>query len=110
MKNCKILTTLFVVNEKLCRDDDAEKIQVRVYRSLIGNLLYLTVTTTYIMFCVSLLLRFMQTRSWKHFGVVKRISQVSQRSFIEYLKEEYDELVGLLDNDWVDNVEDSKRI
>ena len=44
MSNCKPLATLIAFNEKLQQNDGVEKIDPRIYRSLVGSLIYLTNT------------------------------------------------------------------
>ena len=44
---------------KLGKDEDSEKVDDSMYRSLIGSLLYLTASRPDILFVVSLLSRFM---------------------------------------------------
>ncbi|RVW47901.1 Retrovirus-related Pol polyprotein from transposon RE1 [Vitis vinifera] len=59
--------------EKLSKDDDSEKIDEGLYRSLIGSLLYLTTSKPDILFAVSVLSRFMHSPSEKHFSATKRV-------------------------------------
>ena len=42
MQDCKPVSTPMTTSEKLSKDDDSEKIDEGLYRSLIGSLLYLT--------------------------------------------------------------------
>ena len=72
MLGCKAVVTPLVCNEKLRKDDGEKKVDETLYRSLDGNLLYLTTTGPDIMFVVSLLSRFMNSPSQKHFGVGKK--------------------------------------
>lgn len=44
MENCKATTTSLVQNPGLVKDDGAIKIEILVYRGLIGSLLYLIAT------------------------------------------------------------------
>ncbi|XP_049396791.1 uncharacterized protein LOC125860808 [Solanum stenotomum] len=61
LDKCKVVATPLVVNEKLMKDDGEERADPKVYRSLIGNLLYLTASRPEIMLTVSLLSRYMQS-------------------------------------------------
>lgn len=66
------VATPLVVNEKLMKDDSEERADPKLYRSLIGSLLYLTASRPDVMFAASLLSRYMQSPSIKHFGAAKR--------------------------------------
>jgi hypothetical protein len=44
MEKCKSTTTLMNQNEKFCKEDRAENMDERLYRSLIGCLMYFTTT------------------------------------------------------------------
>ncbi|XP_031275896.1 uncharacterized protein LOC116134356 [Pistacia vera] len=44
MENCKPVNLPLIPNLKLSKDDDGEKVDEELYRSLIGCLLYLTTT------------------------------------------------------------------
>ena len=73
LDKCKVVPTPLVVNEKLMKDDGKERADPKVYRSLIGSLLYLAASRPDIMFTVSLLSRYMQSPNTKHFGAAKRV-------------------------------------
>ncbi|XP_031267195.1 uncharacterized protein LOC116125608 [Pistacia vera] len=73
MDRCRPMDTPLVVNLKLSKDDGAVKIDERIYRSLIGCLLYLTATRPDLMFARSLLSRFMSNPSEVHLKAVKRV-------------------------------------
>lgn len=60
-EKCKTVSTPLVVNEKLSKDDGVETADPRIYRSLIGCLLYLIASWPDLMFSASLLSRFMQS-------------------------------------------------
>ncbi|RVX18146.1 Retrovirus-related Pol polyprotein from transposon RE1 [Vitis vinifera] len=70
---CKPVSTPMTTREKLSKDDDSEKIDEGLYRSLIGSLLYLTASRPDILFIVSVLSRFMHLPSEKHFLAAKRV-------------------------------------
>ena len=44
MENCKSVSTPMILGLKLTKDDEAPKTDGKTYRSLIGSLLYLTIT------------------------------------------------------------------
>ena len=102
MEKCKPDSTPLVSNEKLIKDDGVEKIDVFVYKSLIGFLLYLNATRPDIMYVASLLSRFMQSPSKLHFTVAKRVLRYvkgSKNLRIWFRRYGGSKLIGYIDND-----------
>ena len=60
-------------NAKLTNDPSAEFVDVTLYRSMIGCLLYLTINRPDIAFSVSVCSRFQSNPKISHLNVVKRI-------------------------------------
>lgn len=58
MFGCNPSDTLLVMNEKLKKEDGGRKVDGNNYRSLLGNLFYLTNSRPNIMFAISLLYPF----------------------------------------------------
>ncbi|KAH9750688.1 hypothetical protein KPL71_013969 [Citrus sinensis] len=73
MEECKPTATPMNQKEKFCKEDGAEMVDERLYRSLIGCLLYLTTTGSDIMHAMSMLSRYMHCASEIHFQAAKRI-------------------------------------
>ena len=73
MEDCKVTNTLMNQKEKLCKDDNADKIDEGYFRSMIGYLMYLTTTRLDILFVVSLLSHFMHVASELHLRAAKKI-------------------------------------
>ena len=73
MENCKPISTPLMQNVKLSKDQGGEKVDERLYRSLIGCLMYLTAIRPDIMFVVSLLSRFMHCANESHFKATKQV-------------------------------------
>ena len=73
MENCNPVSTPMVLGMKLTKDDGAPCVDGRMYRSLIGSLLYLTSTRPDIVFAVNYLSRFMQNPSQTHHIAAKRV-------------------------------------
>jgi hypothetical protein len=103
MENCKPVSTPMVLGMKLTKDDGAPCADGRMYRSLIGSLLYLTSTRPDIVFAVNYLSRFMQNPSQTHHIAAKRV--------LRYLKGTLDfglffksmntvKITGFCDSDW----------
>ncbi|KAI5314111.1 hypothetical protein L3X38_043287 [Prunus dulcis] len=59
--------------EKLVKVDGSGAASEEQYRSIVGNLLYLTATRPNIMYAFSLLARFMHCPTNKHYGTAKRV-------------------------------------
>ena len=74
MFGCKSVATPLVCNEKLVKEDGEKKVDETLYRSLVGNLLYLMATRPDIIFAASLFSRFLNSPSQKHYGVGKRVT------------------------------------
>ncbi|CAL2260322.1 unnamed protein product [Prunus armeniaca] len=72
-KDCKAVTSPLAMNEKLSKEDGSEQADERVYRQIVGSLLYLTATRPDIMFAASLLARYMHGPTRKHMGTAKRV-------------------------------------
>ncbi|XP_015168571.1 uncharacterized mitochondrial protein AtMg00810-like [Solanum tuberosum] len=103
LDKCKAVGTPLVMNEKLTKDDGEERENPKVYKSLIGSLLYLTTSMPDIMFAVSLLSRYMQSLSTKHFGAAKRVLRYIRGTInygIWYRNVENGALIGYSDSDW----------
>ncbi|GKG13909.1 hypothetical protein Tco_0350869, partial [Tanacetum coccineum] len=60
-------------NKALNKDEEAEDVDVHLYRSMIGSLMYLTTSRPDIMFAVCAYARFEVTPKTSHLHVVKRI-------------------------------------
>ncbi|TXG53900.1 hypothetical protein EZV62_019156 [Acer yangbiense] len=111
MLRCKSVATPLACNEKLRKDDGEKKVDETLYRSLVGNLLYLTATRPDIMFAANLLSRFMNSPSQKHFGVGKRDLRYIQGTMnyeIKYRRNFEVNLIGFCDSDWVSCADDIK--
>ncbi|GJS90750.1 putative ribonuclease H-like domain-containing protein [Tanacetum coccineum] len=66
-------TTPIESNKPLVKDEDGEDVDVHVYRSIIGSLMYLTASRPNIMFVVCACARFQVTPKASHLNAVKRI-------------------------------------
>ena len=109
MENCKPVSIPMVAGQKLMKDDAAPKADGRMYRSLIGSLLYLTATRPDIVFTVNYLSRFMQNPSQNHYVAAKRVLRYlrgTQDFGMVFDKLETVKLVGYCDSDWAGSDED----
>ncbi|GJY02092.1 putative ribonuclease H-like domain-containing protein [Tanacetum coccineum] len=69
----KTASTPMETNKALVKDEEAEDVDVHLYRSMIGSLMYLTASRPDIMFVVCACARFQVTPKTSHFNAVKRI-------------------------------------
>ncbi|GJW33181.1 hypothetical protein Tco_0053213 [Tanacetum coccineum] len=69
----KTASTLIKTNKALLKDEEAEDVDVHLYRSMIESLMYLTASRPDIMFAVCAYARFQVTPKDSHLRAVKRI-------------------------------------
>ncbi|GJR79547.1 putative ribonuclease H-like domain-containing protein [Tanacetum coccineum] len=69
----KTTSTPIETHKALLKDEEAEDVDVHLYRSMIGSLMYLTASRPDIMFVVCACARFQVTPKVSHLHVVKRI-------------------------------------
>ncbi|GJW42904.1 putative ribonuclease H-like domain-containing protein [Tanacetum coccineum] len=69
----KTASTPMETNKPLTKDEEAEDVDVHLYRSMIGSLMYLTASRPDIMFAVYACARFQVTPKTSHLHAVKRI-------------------------------------
>ncbi|CAL5443052.1 unnamed protein product [Camellia sinensis] len=106
MLGCKSVNTPLVVNEKLQKEDGTQKVDGKIYRSLVGSLLYLITTRPDIMFAASLVSRFMENPTQ-----CQRILRYLQGTIdfgIWYSSLEDSKLIGFSDSDWAGSIDDMK--
>ena len=111
MSDCKPMVTPLVVSEKLVKENGEKRADFTLYRSLVGNLLYLTVTRSNIMFASNLLSRFMYNPSQLHLGLTKRMLRHNKETLnygIKFSKGASTNLCGYCDSDWRGCVDDMK--
>ncbi|GJU09558.1 retrovirus-related pol polyprotein from transposon TNT 1-94 [Tanacetum coccineum] len=80
--NVKTASTPIETQKPLTKDEEAADVDVHLYRSMIGSLMYLTASRPDIMFVVCACSRFQVTLKTFHLNVVKRIFRIS---IIDYL-------------------------
>ncbi|GJV01022.1 putative ribonuclease H-like domain-containing protein [Tanacetum coccineum] len=69
----KTASTPMEPNKALVKDEEADKVDVHLYRSMIGSLMYLTASRSDITFAVCACARFQVTPKTSHLHAVKRI-------------------------------------
>ena len=103
--------TLMAANAKLTNDPSGGSVDVTLYRSMIGYLLYLTTSRPDIAFGVGVCSRFQSNPQVSHLNAIKRIIKyVGGICDYElfYSKESNISLAGLSDSDWASNANDRK--
>ncbi|GKV36117.1 hypothetical protein SLEP1_g44285 [Rubroshorea leprosula] len=111
MSNYRPVSIPSVSGVKYKAIDGSTNVDVRVYRSMIGNLLYLSTTRLDIMHAVSLLSRFMHSPIEVHLKGVKRIFRYLKATAgfgVFYPRAEKIKLLGFCDNDWARSEDDMK--
>eukprot|EP00253_Pinus_taeda_P031978 PITA_31978 len=111
MQECKVAITPMIMGLKLSKEDNNKDFDPILYKSIVGNLMYLTTTRSDIMFAVSLISRFMERPKEAHWQAAKRILRYvkgTKRFGILYNFSESSDLVGYTDSDWVGSVDDWK--
>ncbi|XP_069149528.1 uncharacterized mitochondrial protein AtMg00810-like [Solanum lycopersicum] len=101
--DCRSVAIPIAANEKFRNADGEKKVNSSLLRSLIGSLLYLTLTRPYIMFAASLLSKFMQEPSQVHFGAAKRVPRYTQGTMDYGIMYKFGgnlNLIGYSDSDW----------
>eukprot|EP00253_Pinus_taeda_P002805 PITA_02805 len=106
--------TLYIKESKglnLSKKDCSNNVNLTLYKSMIGSLMYLTATRPDIMYVVSLVSRFMETPKDTHWQVEKRILKYvngTKQYGILYTTTSDFRLVGYTDSDWASSVDDRK--
>eukprot|EP00253_Pinus_taeda_P012599 PITA_12599 len=111
MQNNKAAVPPTVMGLNLTKEDNNKDFDPKLYRSIIGSLMYLTATRPDIMHAVSLISRFMERPKETHWQATKRIlrSVNGTKGFgILYSSSESFMLIGYTDSDWAGSVDDRK--
>ena len=66
MSNCKAAPTPIMTGLKLSKDDDGSTVDPTLFKRLVGNLMYVTMTRPYIMYGVNLISIFMESPKESH--------------------------------------------
>ncbi|GKB56953.1 uncharacterized mitochondrial protein-like protein [Tanacetum coccineum] len=107
----KCASTPVDLEKPLLKDGDADDVDVHLYRSMIGSLMYLTASRPDIMFVVCACARFQVTPKTSHLLAVKRIFRYSKGKTtlgLWYSRDSPFELVAYTDSDYVGATQDRK--
>ena len=111
LENVKCVKTPMGINEKLSKDENGVSIDPTLFRSMIGNLLYLTASRPDICFSVGVCARYQANPKESHLAAVKRIIRYVNGTAdygIWFSKDTNSGLAGYSDADWAGNVDDRK--
>ncbi|XP_039129006.1 putative disease resistance protein RGA3 [Dioscorea cayenensis subsp. rotundata] len=99
------------VNQKLTKDEHGKNVDPSLYRSMIGSLLYLTVSRLDMSFSVGVRIRYQATPKESHSKAIKRIIKYVHGTTeygIWHSKDSNSHLAGYSDADWARNIDDRK--
>ncbi|KAL3724968.1 hypothetical protein ACJRO7_030045 [Eucalyptus globulus] len=111
MEECKSVSTLMGHKEKFQKNDGSIPADEKVYRSLIGCLIYLTATRPDIKFPVSVLSRFLNCASELHMVAAKRVLRYLRGTLlygIKFCRVQEFKLQGYSDSDWARSMDDMR--
>eukprot|EP00253_Pinus_taeda_P013520 PITA_13520 len=110
-KESKAAITPIVMGLKLIKEDNGKDFDPRLYKSIVGGLMYLIATRMDIMHVVSLISRFMERPKEAHWQAAKRILRYvkgTKRFGILYTTSKCSYLIRYNDSDCVGSVDDQK--
>ena len=108
---CKPVATPMALNEKLSKNDGAQKTDSTNFLSLVGSLIYLTNTRPDIVHAVGVVSQFISEPSKLHFTTTKHILRYVKRTKdygIKYKMEKDNSLLGYTDSNWAGSIDDRK--
>ncbi|XP_038885877.1 secreted RxLR effector protein 161-like [Benincasa hispida] len=111
MDECKAARTPINQKEKLCKEDGDVKVDEGYFRSLIGFLMYFTVTRPNILNVVSILSRLMHCASELHLKAAKRVMRYIKGTSdfgIKFTRSKEFKLVGFFNSDWGGSIDDMR--
>ena len=73
MEDCKPVSTPMIISCKLSKEDESKEVDQRIYRSMIGSILYVTTSRPDVMHIVGQVSRFQATPKKTHIIAVKKI-------------------------------------
>ena len=111
MENANPVSTPCITGLKLSKEGEGKLVNSTMFRSLVGNLMYLTSTRPDIMYAVSLVSRFMQKPYSNHWEAAKRILRYVKGTInygIFYKANVPVNLIGYTDSDLAGSTDDSR--
>lgn len=111
MDQCRPVNTPMNCSKILQLEDDSGPTDSKIYRRLVGRLLYLTHTRPNITFVVNMLSRFVSKPTRKHLGAAKHLLRYLAGTTtygLIYTRTEECRLRGFIDSDWGGSIEDRR--
>ena len=111
MEDCKPISTPMITGCKLRKDDESKEVDQRLYRSMIGSLLYVIASRSDVLQVVGQVEMFQATPKETHVLAVKRILRYLKGTIdfgLWYPKRNDLNLVTYIDADQVGNIDDRK--
>lgn len=111
MSNSKPVATPMMFGAKLSKNEEGEKVDPTLFKSLVGCLRYLTCTRPDILFSVGIISRFMEVPTTNHMKVAKRILRYLKGTIdfgLFYSSSKGFQLVGYCDSDFAGDIDDRK--
>ena len=109
MENCTSVEIPIAHGEDLCKEDGKPKVNKKEYRSIVGSLMFLTNTRSYLQFSVSLMERYMSDPSIAHLNAAKGILRYVKGTIdygIHYECNSKFKLSDFSDSDWGNDLDD----
>ena len=109
--DCKPVSTPMTTGCKLSKDDESKEVDQKLYRSMIGNLLYVTTSRPDVMHAVGLVARFQANPKETHVLAIKRIFRYLKGTIelgLWYPKGNELTMVAYTDADWAGSIDDRK--
>src|SRR5271156_5944418 len=111
MEDCKPVSTHMITGCKLRKDDGSPEVDQKLYRSMIGSLLYATASRPDVMYAVGLVGRFQANPRESHLQEVKRIFRYLKGTTelgLWYPRGQELTLTAYTDADWAGDIDDRK--
>ena len=111
MEDCKPVSTPMILGCKLNKDDESKEVDQRLYKSMIGNLLYVTSSRPDVMQAVGQVERFQATPKEAHVLAIKSIFRYLKGTMefgLWYPKGNELTMVAYTDADWAGSIDDRK--
>ena len=111
MQNFKPSSTPTVMGLKLSKQDCGKNVNLTLYKSMVGSLIYLTTTRSDIIYVVIFISRFMERPNETHWKEAKRILRYvngTKEYGVLYSKIDNFKLIGYTDSDW-DGIFDDRK-
>ena len=107
MQNNKEIVTPTIMRLKLSKEDYGKNVDPTLYKSIVGNLMYLTATRPNIMYAMSLISRFMEKPKETHWqatkGILRYVNGTKEYGVL-YSSTDNFKFIGYIDSDWVGSV------